>query len=124
MGPDLILGILTAIEGERDPRNLLFLFKFMPDFIRKFPLYTFCDEMFEVFACYFPIDFHPTPNDPDAISREILAENLANCLTASKNFCDGCVDLLLEKLESDLTVAKIDSLLLLVSLISNVILLC
>lgn len=117
MESDFIYGVINSIEGERDPRNLLFLFKFMPKFIEKFPLYHLSEEMFETFACYFPIDFQPTTNDPNLITRNELADNLANCLIASEEFIEWVITLLLEKLESDLIQAKIDSLELLVSLI-------
>lgn len=114
MGTDFMYGVIQAIDGERDPRNLLFLFEFMPRFISTYPLRHFNEEMFEVFSCYFPIDFHPSPNDPKAITRDLLAEKLKSCLCASKDFAQFCYPLALEKLESDLTVAKLDSLSLLV----------
>lgn len=110
MGTDFIYGVIQAIDGERDPRNLLFLFEFMPRFINTYPLRHFNEEMFEVFSCYFPIDFHPSPNDPKAITRDVLADKLKYCLCASKDFVQFCYPLALEKLESDLTVAKLDSL--------------
>lgn len=114
MGVDWIAGVISAVEGERDPRNLLFIFEFMQLFLQKFPLENLADDMFEVFACYFPIDFNPAPNVPALISRELLQESLCNCLTATDAFCAGCVDLVVEKLDSELHVAKADSFLLLV----------
>lgn len=115
MGADYIYGVIQAVDGERDPRNLLFLYEFMPRFIATYSLRHLTDEMFEVFSCYFPIDFHPSPNDPQAITRDLLAEKLAMCLCASKEFADSCFTLALEKLEGDLSVSKLDSLNLLVS---------
>jgi DNA repair/transcription protein MET18/MMS19 len=115
MGADFVYGVIQAVEGERDPRNLVFLFDFMPRFIQTYKLRHLTEEMFEVFSCYFPIDFHPSPNDPQAITRDKLAEKLATCLCASKGFAEYCYPLALEKLEGDLTVAKLDSLNLLVS---------
>lgn len=118
MGADFIYGVIQAVESERDPRNLVFLFEFMPRFISSYPLRHLTEEMFEVFSCYFPIDFHPSPNDPMAITRDGLAEKLSSCLCASKDFADHCFVLALEKLEGDLSVAKLDSLHLLVSELS------
>lgn len=117
MGADFIYGVIQAVEGERDPRNLVFLFEFMPRFISMYSLRHLTEEMFEVFSCYFPIDFHPSPNDPQAITRDKLAEKLAVCLCASNGFAEYCFPLALEKLEGDLKLAKLDSLNLLVSLI-------
>lgn len=116
MGADFVYGVIQACEGERDPRNLVFLFDFLPRFIATYSLRHLAEEMFEVFSCYFPIDFHPSPNDPQAITRDGLAEKLSTCLCATKEFADNCFTLALEKLDSDLNVAKLDSLNLLVSL--------
>ncbi|XP_053691619.1 MMS19 nucleotide excision repair protein [Sabethes cyaneus] len=113
MGADFISGVIDAIQGERDPQNLLFLFDYMPQFLQQYPLMHLSEEMFEVFACYFPIDFYPNPNDPAAITRDMLALKLENCLCATKEFATHCIVLLLEKLDSDLDVAKLDSLRLL-----------
>lgn len=117
MGADFLYGVIQAVEGERDPRNLVFLFEFMPRFLNTYPLFHFTEDMFEVFSCYFPVDFHPAPNDPEAITRDVLADKLAKCLCAANGFSKFCVELALEKLEGDLKQAKIDSLNLLVSYI-------
>ena len=116
MGADFIYGVIQAVESERDPRNLVFLFEFMPRFIKTFSLRHLIEEMFEVFSCYFPIDFHPSPNDPQGITRDALAEKLSPCLVASPKFAEFCYPLVLEKLEGDLKIAKLDSLNVLVSL--------
>ncbi|XP_052865291.1 MMS19 nucleotide excision repair protein [Anopheles cruzii] len=117
-GSDFLYGVIGAIESERDPRNLLYLFEHMPTFIRAFPMYHLAEEMFETFACYFPIDFHPNPNDPNDITRSMLAERLADCLCATSELAVFAVPLLLEKMESSLLVAKLDSLALLVRCLS------
>lgn len=59
MGPDFIYGVISSIDGERDPRNLMLLFNILPNFIKEFPLGHLAEEMFEVISCYFPIDFNP-----------------------------------------------------------------
>lgn len=108
--------MINAIEGERDPRNLIIIFTFIPKLLKLFKLDGLKEEMFDVLACYFPIDFNPSASDLNLVSREDLAENLSNCLCATNDFANLCVELLLEKLNSDLPSAKIDSLLLLVGL--------
>uniref|UniRef100_A0A182NSN4 MMS19 nucleotide excision repair protein n=1 Tax=Anopheles dirus TaxID=7168 RepID=A0A182NSN4_9DIPT len=112
-GADFVYGVIDAMEGERDPRNLLYLFENMPTFIRSYPMHHLAEEMFETFACYFPIDFHPNPNDPVAITRQGLAEQLADCLCATPELAEFAIPLLLEKLDSSLIVARLDSLALL-----------
>lgn len=115
MGPDLVYGVISAIDGERDPRNLLFLFSFLPHFMKSMTLGHQADNMFEVISCYYPIDFHASPDDPAAVTRQDLANALAPCLCAVPEFGQNCLVLLIEKLDSSLRLAKIDSLKLLVS---------
>lgn len=114
MGTDFVYGVINAIDSERDPRLLVFIFDFLPSFLRTYPLGHLAEEMFEVCACYFPIDFNPSQSDPAAITRDVLADKLADCLSASSAFAEHCIPLLLEKFDSDLNVAKLDSLALLV----------
>ncbi|KAL9698740.1 hypothetical protein quinque_002181 [Culex quinquefasciatus] len=114
MGPDFVYGVIGTIDGERDPRNLIFLFNFIPTFLARYSLFHMVEEMFEVFACYFPIDFHPNQNDPEPITRDMLAVKLEDCLCGTKEFAEHCIVLLLEKLDSTLNIAKLDSLRLLI----------
>lgn len=115
MSSDFVYGVINAIDGERDPRILLYIFDYLTSFFKTYPLLHLAEEMFEVCACYFPVDFHPAPNDSKVITREMLADSLANCLCGSIEFAENCVTLLLEKMDSQLNVAKLDSLHLLVS---------
>ncbi|XP_030562176.1 MMS19 nucleotide excision repair protein homolog [Drosophila novamexicana] len=110
MSGDFLYGLINSIDGERDPRNLDIIFSFMPEFISQYPLLHLAEEMFEIFACYFPIDFHPSKQDPEAITRDALAEKLTNCLVASEQFAEWTVSLAVEKLDSELLVAKLDSI--------------
>ncbi|KAJ2951139.1 hypothetical protein O0L34_g5530 [Tuta absoluta] len=114
LGVDFVFGVISAIDGERDPRNLLFLFSFLPQFISQVPLGHLAEEMFDTISCYYPVDFHPTPGDPAAVSRQDLANALCPCLCATPAFGEQCLVLLIEKLDSSLQVAKLDSLKLLV----------
>ncbi|KAI5646049.1 dos2-interacting transcription regulator of RNA-Pol-II domain-containing protein [Phthorimaea operculella] len=113
LGMDFVYGVISAIDGERDPRNLLFLFSFLPQFISQVPLGHLTEEMFDTISCYYPVDFHPTPGDPAAVSRQELANALCPCLCATPAFGEQCLVLLIEKLDSSLQVAKLDSLKLL-----------
>lgn len=106
-------GFINAMDGERDPRILLFLFDFLPYFLQTFPLGHLNEEAFEVIGCYFPIDFNPSANDKGVITRDQLAEKLADCLCGHESFAADCINLSVEKFESQLNVAKLDSLYLL-----------
>lgn len=46
------------MDGERDPNNLILLFRILPQFLSNFPLSHLAEEAFDVIACYFPIDFY------------------------------------------------------------------
>jgi len=59
MGPDLVYGVISSIEGERDPKNLMLLFGILLQFIKEFPLGHLTEEMFDVLSCYFPVDYNP-----------------------------------------------------------------
>ncbi|CAB4002655.1 MMS19 nucleotide excision repair homolog, partial [Paramuricea clavata] len=71
----------------------------------------FAEDLFEVTSCYFPIDFTPPSNDPNAITREQLIIALRKCLAATSIFAPFCLPLLIEKLSSDVVYAKKDALL-------------
>ncbi|PRP88423.1 hypothetical protein PROFUN_03337 [Planoprotostelium fungivorum] len=108
---DFVFGFIQAMDGEKDPRNLLIVFRLVPIIINLFPDYTrFSEELFEVVSCYFPITFKPKSNDPAAISREDLITSLRNAMTSSPAFASFCLPFLLDKLSSDLKETKLDSL--------------
>ncbi|CAG2057245.1 unnamed protein product, partial [Timema podura] len=117
--PDFVFGVISAIDGERDPRNLMFLFTMLPSFIKNFPLGHLTEEMFEVISCYYPVDFRSFKTDPSSVTREDLAAELENCLTAIPDFSELCLPLLMEKLDSSLRIAKLDSLRLLRAACNN-----
>uniref|UniRef100_A0A1B6CXX0 MMS19 nucleotide excision repair protein n=4 Tax=Clastoptera arizonana TaxID=38151 RepID=A0A1B6CXX0_9HEMI len=111
---DFVIGLVTAMDGERNPENLLLLFSFLPVFLKTFQLGQFREDTFETIACYFPVDFNPPENVKSLITREDLSSALINCLTAIPEFAEFCLPLLLEKLDSNLKVAKHDSFRLLI----------
>lgn len=63
MGLDLVYGVISAIDSERDPRNLMFLFRWLPDFLKSIELGQLTEEMFDVISCYFPVDFRPSDQE-------------------------------------------------------------
>ncbi|KOC63670.1 MMS19 nucleotide excision repair protein like protein [Habropoda laboriosa] len=113
MGPDFVYGVISAIDGERNPRNLMLLFGILPHFIKEFSLGHLTGEMFDVIECYFPVDFNPSGSEAIGITRDDLAEKLAPCLCAVPEFAEFCIPLIINKLFSSLRVAKLDSLSLL-----------
>ncbi|XP_050295403.1 MMS19 nucleotide excision repair protein homolog [Anthonomus grandis grandis] len=113
MGIDFVFGVMSSIDGERDPKNLLYIFKWLQDFLSIVQLGHLDEEMFDVLSCYFPVDFKTPPSDKNKITREELAQGLGKCLTGTSVFGQYAIPLALEKLDSALKVAKEDSLALL-----------
>ncbi|NWU24677.1 MMS19 protein, partial [Dyaphorophyia castanea] len=130
LGADFTFGFIQVMDGEKDPRNLLVAFQIVRDLIAKdyalaavpflpsifantlSPLSAgpFVEELFEVTSCYFPVDFTPPPNDPHGIQREDLILSLRAVLASTPQFAEFLLPLLIEKLDSELQSAKLDSL--------------
>ncbi|NXN18997.1 MMS19 protein, partial [Indicator maculatus] len=111
LGADFTFGFIQMMDGEKDPRNLLVAFQIVHDLIAKnYVLGPFVEELFEVTSCYFPIDFTPPPNDPHGIQREDLILSLRAVLASTPQFAEFLLPLLIEKMDSDLQSAKLDSL--------------
>ncbi|NXN92356.1 MMS19 protein, partial [Rhinopomastus cyanomelas] len=111
LGADFTFGFIQVMDGEKDPRNLLVAFQIVRDLIAKnYALGPFVEELFEITSCYFPIDFTPPPNDPHGIQREDLILSLRAVLASTPQFAEFLLPLLIEKMDSDLQSAKLDSL--------------
>uniref|UniRef100_A0A673Y7L6 MMS19 nucleotide excision repair protein n=1 Tax=Salmo trutta TaxID=8032 RepID=A0A673Y7L6_SALTR len=111
LGADFVFGFVQSVDGERDPRNLLLAFRIAGKIVREgYDLGKFTEELFEVTSCYFPIDFSPPPNDPHGITQEELVLALRAVLTGTPRFAEFLLPLIIEKLDSDVQSAKVDSL--------------
>ncbi|BET02100.1 DNA repair transcription protein MET18 MMS19 [Nesidiocoris tenuis] len=110
---DFVYAIITGMDSEGDPRNLMFLFQFVPEAYSQFPLEHLAEEAFSVLECYFPIDF--TQKDNSSITRDDLARGLNDCFVSTSEFGPFALPMVLEKLETALKVAQLDSLKLLIS---------
>ncbi|XP_055360358.1 MMS19 nucleotide excision repair protein homolog isoform X2 [Betta splendens] len=120
LGADFVFGFVQSMDGERDPRNLLLAFQIAKSIIhRGYDLGKFTEELFEVTSCYFPIDFTPPPSDPHGITKDELIQALRAVLTGTPKFAEFLLPLLIEKLDSDVQSAKLDSLQTLTSCVSQ-----
>ncbi|KAK7867176.1 hypothetical protein R5R35_008373 [Gryllus longicercus] len=108
LGPDFVYGFINVIDQEKDARNLTVVFEMLPFFIKTFSLGHLTEEMFEIISCYFPVDYRPEYGDCP-VTRQDLADGLQKCLIASPDFAEFCIPLLIEKLDSKLKLAKLDS---------------
>ncbi|ODN03000.1 MMS19 nucleotide excision repair protein [Orchesella cincta] len=112
MSSDFVMNFLQSMDGEKDPRNLLLLFRIIPCIVSEFELGPFLEDFFEMLSCYFPIDFNPTVKVPgeEMVTRDHLANALHICLSQTNEFAPFLIPLVMEKLESSSVDAKIDSL--------------
>ncbi|XP_066900751.1 MMS19 nucleotide excision repair protein homolog isoform X2 [Halyomorpha halys] len=111
---DYMYSLISGMDSESDPRNLLFLFSFLPKAFTEIPLKHLTEEAFAVLECYFPVDFTPVAEKGN-ISREDLAQGLEACLVANPAFAEYCIPVICDKMESSLKVAQMDSLRLIIS---------
>ncbi|CAI9735793.1 nucleotide excision repair homolog [Octopus vulgaris] len=110
MEGDFVCGFIQAMDGEKDPRNLQLAFQCAEIIIRQLSLGLFVEEMFEITACYFPIDFQPPADNPHGIEKEDLVLSLRRCLTATPSFAEFVLPLLFDKLSSDVPDSRIDAM--------------
>lgn len=111
MDNELVCGFIKAMEGEKDPRNLLIIFKIIPLITRYYTISPLEEELFEVIGCYFPIEFKPINKNGQTVTEEDLVLGLRRCLSSTGDFADFCLPMLVEKLTSSLQSAKLESLL-------------
>ncbi|KAF5399121.1 hypothetical protein PHET_07549 [Paragonimus heterotremus] len=115
MGSEFVSAYVQAIDGEKDPENLILIFQMNLIVMQHFPIDHVKEDFFEVMSVYFPVDFSPPPDVIGArITRSSLADGLHHCLFMSRTFSGPyLLPLLCEKADSDLIQAQFDSLTLL-----------
>ncbi|KAF2072489.1 hypothetical protein CYY_006198 [Polysphondylium violaceum] len=108
---DFMAGYLQFIDGEKDPRNILYSFQLLPKVIKNIPEYAkFTESLFEILSCYYPISFNPKPNDPNSISKDDLSNALLSCFVCTPLLAQHCIPFLIDKICSNLVETKIESL--------------
>ncbi|KAI8838884.1 Dos2-interacting transcription regulator of RNA-Pol-II-domain-containing protein [Chytriomyces cf. hyalinus JEL632] len=110
LGDNFIAGFLVAMDGEKDPRNILISFGIIHTIIQNFNIDEKFEDIFESIYCYFPITFRPPPNDPYGITSADLKVQLRRCFAASPLFGPLAWPILLEKLTSTSDNAKLDAM--------------
>ncbi|KNC99444.1 uncharacterized protein SPPG_05684 [Spizellomyces punctatus DAOM BR117] len=110
MGDDFISGFIQAMDGEKDPRNLLMAFRIAKVLIESFDCTKFAEDLFGVVFCYFPITFRPPPDDIYGITADDLKVALRDCISATRLFSTYAMPLLIEKLASISGNAKRDAM--------------
>ena len=116
----LISCILSAIESEGDPRNLILVFDLLHFILLNYcqpPQVTeqiepFLEDIFDKASCYFPINFQPPKDDKFKITPELLKSKLKQCFlaTETKLMIDNVFPFVLEKLGTSEVKVKIECL--------------
>ncbi|KAI9314683.1 Dos2-interacting transcription regulator of RNA-Pol-II-domain-containing protein, partial [Obelidium mucronatum] len=110
LGDQFIAGFLVAMDGEKDPRNILISFSIIQTIVVNFDITVKYEDVFESIYCYFPITFRPPPNDPYGITSADLKLKLRSCFSASPLFGKLAWPILIEKLSSTSDNAKLDAM--------------
>ena len=103
------LTLVQAGDGETDPRNLLLLFTTKLRLLQSLEVRHHAEEVFESLAAYFPVDFTPPPGTVASVTKEQLQVALRAAL-CHPGLAEWTLGLVMEKLDSDLEAAKLDSL--------------
>ncbi|ETV95311.1 hypothetical protein H310_11209 [Aphanomyces invadans] len=117
-GPRVLMeGFLAAMDGEKDPRNLLLCLQLASSLLAAFPSHVDRDLallFFNITSCYFPITFKPPPNDPYGITSAQLVAALRNVFVGHDLMAKHVVPMVLDKLSrttvTDMTIDMLDTL--------------
>lgn len=99
---DLIEGVLTITNGERDPRCLVKALHLLSLCLPLFPSQgkVFGEKLFDSAAGYFPIMFRPPPDDKFNITTAMLVSAVENVFCSHSEVAQFTVPLMTEKLSS------------------------
>ncbi|UZJ54019.1 hypothetical protein CBS101457_003339 [Exobasidium rhododendri] len=111
MGSPFLTGYIELVEGEKDPRNLVYIFAMDRVLLVEWEMdKEMIEAFFDVTYCYFPITFRPPPDDPYGISTNTLRLALRKALTSSPLLAPHALPLLIEKMQASGGNAKRDTL--------------
>ncbi|KXN65752.1 ARM repeat-containing protein [Conidiobolus coronatus NRRL 28638] len=110
-------GFISAIDGEKDPRNLELVFQLVYKVAKICDITKVSEDLFDTIFCYFPITFKSPKDDPFGVSPNELKLGLKSCIGASPLFAPYAIPSLAEKLSSNSVTAKKDTLNVLIEVI-------
>ncbi len=117
-----ISAVLSAVDEEKDPRNLLLTYDLLYMILKQFTspevIKPFIDEIFDKISCYFPINFTPPKNDKHLITPALLKGKLARCFLATSQLAPLAIPFILDKLTATQVETKVECLDLLKSMFS------
>jgi hypothetical protein len=112
-GEEVVQGVVQAINGEKDPRCLLQCFRIVNHLSVVFaPILSqsaiqthdpsspykssLPESIFETISCYYPITFHPPPNDPYQITHELLVSTLMEAMISHEAYLPSLIHLIVD----------------------------
>lgn len=95
-----IQAFVTAMDGEKDPRNLIVCFTVYANMLAQCPEVPedYAEELFDVVSCYFPVTFTAPPSSE--ITGHQITEALLTCLSAHPILSTYCFAFYLTKFAS------------------------
>ena len=111
MDGDLIYSIVHLIEGENNPENLMLCFDIVFYILKNFDnLEPYIEDLFDFLFSYFPVNYTPDETENINIQRSDLVQAIYDCFYSNPLNADILQSSLLEKLDSNLSSTKIESL--------------
>jgi hypothetical protein len=110
---DYINIVLDAIEGEKDPRNILIMFDLVKNINKSIPkemCQIYAKNFFEILDIYYPIEFTPPKNSPDKITSEMLIDALNESFASNEYFFEFLIEVFRDKISSTQVDLKIQVL--------------
>ena len=105
---DFVAGVVAAMDGEKDPRNLLVTFELVPTMVAALEPARgeMAEELFDVISCYYPITFEAPPGDKFGVTGDALRSALSAAFCATPAFSPFCLALLTDKLQTSVGTTK------------------
>lgn len=103
IGSRFIDGVLSMVEFEKDPRNLMIVFSFLRVIMAEFAATE--DQtaaLWDAVFRYYPIRYRPKPEDNIQITKQDLQRRLEACLTSNSRFAPYAFPALLAKLDQEI----------------------
>ena len=114
IGTDFGESVIAAMDGEKDPRNLMLTFRLVVELVHsgiEAAEGELAEELFDVISCYYPITFEAPPGDKfGGVTGDDLRAALGEAFCATPVFARFCMPLLLEKLRASAGNTKLDCL--------------
>ncbi|KAI6186221.1 MMS19 nucleotide excision repair protein [Aphelenchoides besseyi] len=91
----------NAVSGERDPRCLLKVFTIFAYVMQRMDLGATMEDMFELVACYYPIEYSPRSEDKNPLTAATLTAACESCFLSNRAFSFYTYQLIAEKLTEE-----------------------